>query len=92
MNYAIFRQWFIFVCLNLCHFKIVIVCLKLFCNVVSVSSWLTALSGAIFSFKYQNTNSKKLTIKKLSKSGLGRCAKFGQANSNNERKTTLSLT
>ena len=39
----------------------------------------------------QNTNSKKLTIKKLSKSGLGRCTKFGQVNSNDERKITLSL-
>ena len=39
----------------------------------------------------QNTNSKKLMIKKLSKSGLGRCTKFGQANSNDERKITLSL-
>ena len=39
----------------------------------------------------QNTNSKTLTIKKLSKSGLERCAKFGQANSNDERKITLSL-
>ena len=37
----------------------------------------------------QNTNSKKLTIKKLSKSDLGRCTKFGQANSNDERKITL---
>ena len=27
----------------------------------------------------QNTNSKKVTIEKLSKSGLGRCTKFGQA-------------
>ena len=41
--------------------------------------------------KRQKTNSKKLTIKKLSKSGLGWCAKFGQANSNGERKITLSL-
>ena len=39
----------------------------------------------------QNTNLKKLTIKKLSKSGLGRYTKFGQANSNDERKITLSL-
>ena len=39
----------------------------------------------------QNTNSKKLTIKKMSKSGLRRCTKFGQANSNDERKITLSL-
>ena len=39
----------------------------------------------------QNTNSKKLTIKKLSKSGLRRCTKFAQANSNDERKITLSL-
>ena len=39
----------------------------------------------------QNTNSKKLMIKKLSKSGLGRCTKFGQANSNDKRKITLSL-
>ena len=39
----------------------------------------------------QNTNSKKLTIKKLSKSGLGRCMKFDEANSNDERKITLSL-
>ena len=39
----------------------------------------------------QNTNSKKLTIKKLSKSCLRRIIKFGQAHSNNERKITLSL-
>ena len=39
----------------------------------------------------QKTNSKKLTIKKLSKSGLGMCTKFGQANSNDEPKITLSL-
>ena len=39
----------------------------------------------------QNTTSKKLMIKKLSESGLGRCTKFGQANSNDERKITLSL-
>ena len=39
----------------------------------------------------QNTNSKKLTIKKLSKSGLRRFIKFDQAHSNDERKITLSL-
>ena len=39
----------------------------------------------------QNTNSKKLTIKKLSKSGLRRFVKFGEAHSNDERKITLSL-
>ena len=39
----------------------------------------------------QNTNSKKLTIEKLSKSGLRRCAKFGRAHSNDERKITLWL-
>ena len=39
----------------------------------------------------QNTNSKKLTIKKLPKSGLRRFIKFGQAHSNDERKITLSL-
>ena len=39
----------------------------------------------------QNTNSKKLTIKKLSKNGLRRFIKFGQAHSNDERKITLSL-
>ena len=39
----------------------------------------------------QKTNSKELTIKKLSESGLGRCTKFGQANSNDERKITLLL-
>ena len=39
----------------------------------------------------QSTNSKKLTIKKLSKSGLRRFIKFGQAHSSNERKITLSL-
>ena len=39
----------------------------------------------------QNTNSKKLTIKKLSKSGLRRFIKFGQAHSNDERKITLPL-
>ena len=37
----------------------------------------------------QNTNTKKLTIEKLSKSGLGRCTKFGQAHSSNERKITF---
>ena len=39
----------------------------------------------------QNTNSKKLTIEKLSKSGLRKCTKFGQAYSNHERKIILSL-
>ena len=34
----------------------------------------------------QSTNSKRLMIDKLSKSGLGRCTKFGQAGSNNEQK------
>ena len=39
----------------------------------------------------QNTNSKKLTTEKLSKSGLRKCAKIGQPHSNDERKITLSL-
>ena len=39
----------------------------------------------------QNTISKMLTIKKLSKSGLRRFIKFGQTHSNDERKITLSL-
>ena len=39
----------------------------------------------------QNTNSKKLTIKKLSESGLRRFIKFGQAHSNDEQKITLLL-
>ena len=39
----------------------------------------------------QSTNPKKLTIKKLSKSGLRSFTKFGQAHSNDERKITLSL-
>ena len=39
----------------------------------------------------QNTNSKKLTIEKLSKSGLIRCTKFGRAHSNDEQKIALSL-
>ena len=39
----------------------------------------------------QNTNSKMLTIEKLSESGLSRCTKFGQSHSNDERKITLSL-
>ena len=39
----------------------------------------------------QNTNSKMLTIKKLSKSGLRSFIKFGEAHSNDERKITLSL-
>ena len=34
--------------------------------------------------KGQNTNSKTLMIEKLSKSGLSRCTKFGQAHSNDE--------
>ena len=34
------------------------------------------------SYSRQNTNSKKLMIEKLSKSGLRRCTKFGQAHSN----------
>ena len=38
----------------------------------------------------QNTNSKKLTIEKLSKSGR-RCTKFRQANANDERKIPFSL-
>ena len=44
-----------------------------------------------FPIRRQNTNSKKLMIKKLSKSGLRRFAKFGQAHSNDERKIILSL-
>ena len=39
----------------------------------------------------QNTNPKKLMIKKFSKSGLRRFTKFDQAHSNDERKITLSL-
>ena len=39
----------------------------------------------------QNTNSKKLTIEKLSKSGLRRFIKFGQPHSNDERKIILLL-
>ena len=39
----------------------------------------------------QNTNSKKLTIRKLSKSSLRRFIKFGQAYSNDKRKITQSL-
>ena len=39
----------------------------------------------------QNTNSKTLMIEKMSKSGLRRCTKFGQAHSNDERKITLPL-
>ena len=38
------------------------------------------------SIQRENTNSKRLTIEKLSKSGLRRCTKFGQPHSNNERK------
>ena len=39
----------------------------------------------------QNTNSRKVTIEKLSKSGLGRCTKFGKASSNDEQNIILSL-
>ena len=39
----------------------------------------------------QNTNSNKVTIEKLSKSGLRRCTKFGQTHLNDEQKITLSL-
>ena len=42
----------------------------------------------------QNKNSEKLTIEKLSKSGLRRCTKFGQfgqAHSKDERKIALSF-
>ena len=39
----------------------------------------------------ENTNSTKLTIKKLSKSGLRRFIKFGRAHSNDERKITLAF-
>ena len=34
----------------------------------------------------QNTNSKKLTIEKLSESDLRRCTKFGAAHSNDQTK------
>ena len=51
----------------------------------------SAVWGNPLPFKKQNTNSKELTIEKLSKSGLRRCTKFGQAHSNDERKITLSL-
>ena len=37
----------------------------------------------------ENTNSKKVTIEKLSKSGLGRCTKFDEASSNDEQKIIL---
>ena len=43
------------------------------------------------SIQRQNANLKKLTIEKLSKSGLRRCTKFGQAHKNDELKITLSL-
>ena len=43
------------------------------------------------SIQKQNTNSKKLTIEKLSKSGLRMFIKFDQAHSKDERKITLSL-
>ena len=33
----------------------------------------------------QKTNSKKVTTEKLSKSSLGRCTKFGEASSNDEK-------
>ena len=39
----------------------------------------------------QSTNSKKLTLEKLSKSGPRRCTKFCQAHSDNERKIKLLL-
>ena len=54
-------------------------------------SWLTALFGVAFPFKDKRQIKKKLMIRTLSKSGLRRCTKFGQANSNDERKITLSL-
>ena len=38
----------------------------------------------------QNTNSKVLTIEKLSKSDLRRCTKFGQFHSNDEEKITVT--
>ena len=38
-----------------------------------------------------NRNSKKLTIEKLSESGLRGCRKFGQALSNDERKIRLDF-
>ena len=44
-----------------------------------------------FPIQRQNTNSKKLMTDKLSKRGLGRCTKFGQASSNNEQSIILSL-
>ena len=47
--------------------------------------------GGDLPIRRQNTNSKKLTIKKLSKSGLRRFIKFGQAHSNGERKITLEF-
>ena len=37
----------------------------------------------------QNTSSKTLTTEKLSKSSLRRCTKFGQADSDDERKIRL---
>ena len=64
------------------------------------SSWTTNMNQQLHgsqrclgSFSHSKTKHKfkKLTIKKLSESGLGRCTKFGQANSNDERKITLSL-
>ena len=44
-----------------------------------------------FPIQRQNTNSKTLTIEKLSRRGLRRYTKFGQAHLNEERKITLWL-
>ena len=55
------------------------------------SSCLTVLFGGHSPIQRQKTNSKMVTTEKLSKSGLGRCAKFGEASSNDEQKITLSL-
>ena len=60
-------------------------------HILAENLWLTALFGGHSPTQRQNTNSKKLTIENLSKSGLQRYTKFGQANSNDERKITLSL-
>ena len=52
---------------------------------------LTALFGAILPFKDKTGKFKTFTIEKLSKIGLRRCTKFGQANLNDGGKITLSL-
>ena len=47
--------------------------------------------NAVWGIQRQNTNSQKLTIKRLSKISLKRCTRFCQAHSSDEQNITLFI-